>query len=167
MSIETLFPKKLKTTQYATTGQYVNKLWYIYSNTKLIKKCLIHTTWVDLKNIALSKRARQKTINSIIILFIGNFTKLNLIYRGIKLINGCLWPGVRRELLLQEHRELFEAEELFCIYGGYQSVYICNCSISWFSDGYPNVYIFQNSLKCTPKIDALNVCKVYPNTVDL
>lgn len=123
---------------------------------------------MDLKNIALSKGARQKTINSII-LFIGNFTKTNLIYlySGIKPINGCLWPGVRRELLLQEHRELFEAGELFCIYGGYLSVLICNCSISWFSDGYPNVYICQNSLNCTPKIDAFNVCKLYSNMVDL
>lgn len=71
------------------------------------------------------------------------------------------------EGLLQEHKELFEAGELFCTYSGYLSVFICNCSISWFSDGYPNVYICQNSLTCTPKIDAFDVCKLYSNMVDL
>ena len=50
-------PKHWRQPKYPSTGEWTNKLWYIYI---VINKGLIHTTWMNFKNIILRKRSQTK-----------------------------------------------------------------------------------------------------------
>lgn len=102
---------------------------------------------MNFKNIIVSMKP-DKMINGMI-LFTGNFTKTNLIYRDIKQFSCCLWPG---ELLPHRNTRNFlgqwNCSTSLVVTQVYTFVIVLYLD---YSDGYPNVYIFQNSMNCILK----------------